>query len=461
MTRTIKTLLIANRGEIAVRIIRAARDLGLRTVQVVSTVDYDMLAARLADEVVEIGPAPANQSYLNIDRILAAAKESGADAIHPGYGFLSENAEFARRVEEMGLIFCGPDAETIERMGDKVNARAAAIAADVPVVPGSKGRITDIAEAITVAEEIGYPVMVKAAAGGGGRGIRVAHSRAELENTLPTAMNEARAGFGDDGLYVEAFIQRARHIEVQILGDGKSAIHLFERECSLQRRRQKVWEEAPAVMLPAAVREELCASAVRLAQEVGYRGAGTLEYLYDMDREAFYFIEMNTRIQVEHPVTEMITGVDLLREMILIAGGGSLTIGQEDVRCAGHAIEVRLNAENPANGFLPAPGVVETLKIPGGPGVRFDTGIYEGYGIPPYYDSLLGKLIVWDVSRARALDRLAGALGELSIGPGPTTAALYAALVRNADVRAGDVSTNWLESWLEEERMTALQSGSA
>ena len=461
MIPTIRTLLIANRGEIAVRIIRAARDLGIRTVQVVSAVDHDMLAARLADEVVEIGPAPANQSYLNIERILMAAKESGADAIHPGYGFLSESAEFARRVEKMGLVFCGPDADTIERMGDKVNARAAAIAANVPVVPGSKGRITDVAEAIAIAEEIGYPVMVKAAAGGGGRGIRVAHSRTELEKTFPTAMSEARAGFGDDGLYIEAFIQMARHIEVQILADGKSAIHLFERECSLQRRRQKVWEEAPAVMLPAAVREELCASAVRLAEEVGYRGAGTLEYLYDMDREAFYFIEMNTRIQVEHPVTEMITGVDLLREMILIAGGRPLTVGQENIQCVGHAIEVRLNAENPANNFMPAPGVVETLTIPGGPGVRFDTGIYEGYGIPPYYDSLLGKLIVWDVSRERVLDRLAGALGELVIGPIPTTASLHTALVGNVDVRAGDVSTNWLESWLEEERMTALQSGSA
>ncbi|GGO53694.1 acetyl-CoA carboxylase, biotin carboxylase subunit [Roseovarius pacificus] len=461
MTPTIRTLLIANRGEIAVRIIRAARDLGLRTVQIVSAADHDMLAARLADEVIEIGPAPANQSYLNIERILTAAKESGADAIHPGYGFLSENAEFARRTKEMGLVFCGPDADTIERMGDKVNARAAAIAANVPVVPGSRGRITDVAEAIAIAEEIGYPVMVKAAAGGGGRGIRVAHSRRELEKTLPTAMSEARAGFGDDGLYIEAFIQRARHIEVQILADGQSAIHLFERECSLQRRRQKVWEEAPAVMLPAAVREELCASAVRLAEEVGYRGAGTLEYLYDMDREAFYFIEMNTRIQVEHPVTEMITGVDLLREMLLIAGGRPLTVGQEDVQCVGHAIEVRLNAENPANNFMPAPGVVETLTIPGGPGIRFDTGIYEGYGIPPYYDSLLGKLIVWDVSRERALDRLAGALGELAIGPNPTTASLHTALVGNVDVRAGDVSTNWLEAWLEEDRMTALPSGTA
>lgn len=455
MAGKITKLLVANRGEIAVRIIRAARDLGIRTVQVVSAVDHDMLAARLADEVVEIGPAPAAQSYLNIERILAAAAESGADAIHPGYGFLSESGKFARRVQDMGLIFCGPDADTIERMGDKVNARATAIAANVPVVPGSQGRIAGLETAIAVAEEIGYPVMIKAAAGGGGRGIRVAQNREELEKTIPAAMSEARAGFGDDGLYIEAFIPRARHIEVQILGDGNSAVHLFERECSLQRRRQKVWEEAPAAMLPADVRDELCASAVRLAEQVGYRGAGTLEYLYDIDRNAFYFIEMNTRIQVEHPVTEMITGVDLLREMILVAGGSPLSLTQQQIRCHGHAIEVRLNAEDPDRGFFPAPGVVETFKVPGGPGVRFDTGIYEGYGIPPYYDSLLGKLIVWDATRQAALDRLAGALSELEIGPNPTTALLHSALVQNPDVRAGDVSTIWLERWLKDSGKTA------
>lgn len=450
MSETIKKLLIANRGEIAVRIIRAARDLGIKTVQVVSSADTEMLAARLADEVIEIGPGPAPKSYLNIERILTAIEGSGADAVHPGYGFLSESAEFARRVTEKGVIFCGPDATTIERMGDKANARMAAMAASVPVVPGSEGRIASVAAAVKVAEAIGYPVMVKAAAGGGGRGIRVAASKDELEKIVPEAMNEARAGFGDDGLYVEAFIQNARHIEVQILGDGKRAVHLFERECSLQRRRQKVWEEAPAVMLAPDVRKELCASAVRLAEQVNYRGAGTLEYLYDNDRKAFYFIEMNTRIQVEHPVTEMITGVDLLAEMLLIAGGTELSLRQEDLRCNGHAIEVRLNAENATKNFLPAPGVVDTLTVPGGPGVRFDTGIYAGYKVPPYYDSLLGKLIVWAGSREIAINRLAGALSELKIGPNPTTVDLHQKLVNDKDVRSGNVSTIWLEDWLRD-----------
>ncbi|WP_372921878.1 biotin carboxylase N-terminal domain-containing protein, partial [Roseovarius sp.] len=351
----IRKLLIANRGEIAVRIVRAARELGIRTVQVVSEADRDMLAARLADEVMVIGPAPASKSYLDVDAVLKAVAESGADAVHPGYGFLSESSEFARRVRELGVVFCGPDAETIHRMGDKVNARAAAIAAGVPVVPGSEGRITDTEAAIAAAEDIGYPIMIKAAAGGGGRGIRIANTPEELAATVPTAMQEARAGFGDDGLYLEAFLRCARHIEVQVLGDGTRAIHLFERECSLQRRRQKVWEEAPAVALPNDIRAELCVSAVRLAQGVNYRGAGTLEYLYDMDRKAFYFIEMNTRIQVEHPVTEMVTGVDLLREMLTIAGGAPLRLRQEDVSCTGHAIEVRINAEDPARNFLPAP----------------------------------------------------------------------------------------------------------
>lgn len=449
MSNTIKTLFIANRGEIAVRIIRAARDLGIKTVQAVSAADTDMLAARLADEVIDIGPSPATKSYLDIERVLAAIKASGADAVHPGYGFLSENAEFARRVTNMGVIFCGPDASTIERMGDKVNARQTAVTANVPVVPGSQGRIDSITSAIHDAEAMGYPVMVKAAAGGGGRGIRVAYSQEELERILPEAMSEARAGFNDDGVYLEAYIKNARHIEVQILADGKRAVHLFERECSLQRRRQKVWEEAPAVMLADDVRQALCASAVRLAEHVNYRGAGTLEYLYDKDRQSFYFIEMNTRIQVEHPVTEMITGVDLLAEMLRIAGGAELSLRQEDIRATGHALEVRLNAENPAKNFFPAPGVIETLTVPGGPGVRFDTGVYAGYKVPPYYDSLLGKLIVWANSREAALARMAGALSELEIGPNPTTVTMHRALVNNEDVRSGNVSTHWLEGWLE------------
>ncbi len=455
----IRKLLIANRGEIAVRIQRAARDLGIRTVQVASEADRDMLAARMADEVIVLGPPAASKSYLAVDRLLDALRDSGADAVHPGYGFLSENADFARAVTAMGRIFVGPDADTIERMGDKVNARQAAIAAGVPVVPGSEGRIEGLEQALSLAGEIGYPVMVKAAAGGGGRGIRVSHTAGELAAAIPTAMAEARAGFGDPGLYLEAYVEKARHIEVQILGDGEDVIHLHERECSLQRRRQKVWEEAPAAMLDPGLRAELCASAVRLSRAVRYRGAGTMEYLYDPKRQAFYFIEMNTRIQVEHPVTEMVTGVDLVREMLLIAGGGKLSMTQEDVRCTGHAIEVRINAENPARNFLPNPGHIETLRVPEGPGVRFDGGIYPGYRVPPFYDSLLGKLIVAGDSREQAFDRLAAALESLEIGPIATTAALHRALVQEPDMRAGAVSTRWLEDWLEGPGVAVIAEG--
>jgi acetyl-CoA carboxylase biotin carboxylase subunit len=454
----IRKLLIANRGEIAVRIQRAARDLGIRTVQVVSEADRDMLAARMADEVIVLGPPAASKSYLAVDRLLDALRESGADAVHPGYGFLSENADFARAVTAMGRIFVGPDADTIERMGDKVNARQAAIAAGVPVVPGSDGRIEGLEQALSLAAEIGYPVMVKAAAGGGGRGIRVSHTAEELASAIPTAMAEAKAGFGDAGLYLEAYIEKARHIEVQVLGDGEDVIHLHERECSLQRRRQKVWEEAPAAMLDPRLRAELCTSAVRLSKAVRYRGAGTMEYLYDPGRQAFYFIEMNTRIQVEHPVTEMITGIDLVREMLLIAGGGRLRMTQEDVQCIGHAIEVRINAEDPSRNFLPNPGQVETLRRPEGPGIRFDQGIYAGYRVPPFYDSLLGKLIVAGETREQAFDRMAEALEALEIGPIATTAALHRALVQEADLRAGNVSTRWLEDWLAGPGVPALEA---
>jgi acetyl-CoA carboxylase biotin carboxylase subunit len=445
----IQKLLIANRGEIAVRIIRAAKGLGIRTVQVVSEADRDMLAARLADDVVVIGPAAASKSYLDASRLLEALQTSEADAVHPGYGFLSENADFARAVEAMGRIFVGPEADTIERMGDKVNARQAAIAAGVPVVPGSDGRLDDVAQALTMADAIGYPVMVKAAAGGGGRGIRVARTPEDLAAAVPTAMAEAMAGFGDPGLYLEAYIENARHIEVQVLGDGETVVHLFERECSLQRRRQKVWEEAPAAMLDPDLRAELCASAVRLASAVRYRGAGTMEYLYDPQRRAFYFIEMNTRIQVEHPVTEMITGIDIVQEMLRVAGGSRLSVAQGDIACSGHAIEVRINAEDPTRKFMPNPGVLGTLNTPEGPGLRFDAGVYAGYRIPPYYDSLIGKLIVVGASRAEALDRLAQALDRLDIGPIATTVPLHRALVRDLEVRAGAVSTQWLERWLD------------
>jgi acetyl-CoA carboxylase biotin carboxylase subunit len=453
----ISKLLIANRGEIAVRILRAARELGIKNVQVHSTADTESLAVRMADEAVNIGPPHAAKSYLNIPAILDAAKQTGADAVHPGYGFLAENAGFADAVENAGLIFVGPKGDAIRVMGDKVAARAAAEAAGVPVVPGSDGRVDDPERARLVAQAIGFPVMIKAAAGGGGRGIRIAHDMSEFENLMPQASAEAKAAFGDGGLYIEKVIDRARHIEVQILGDGKRAIHCFERECSLQRRRQKVWEEAPSAVLPQAVREKLCDSAVALAEAVNYRGAGTIEYLYDDQSHHFYFIEMNTRIQVEHPVTEMITGIDLVREMIRIAGGESLRYAQKDVRMGGHAIEVRINAEDPAKNFMPFPGAVESLSVPGGPGTRFDTMLYPGYQVPPFYDSLLGKLIVWDETRDAAIGRMARALNELHVGGIKTTKPLHQLLAADPAVRQAQFHTRWLEPWLDQNahRLTA------
>ncbi len=446
----IKKLLIANRGEIAVRIIRAAQELGIATVQVHSAADTESLAVMMADEAVLIGPPMASKSYLNIANILKAAADTGADAVHPGYGFLAENADFADAVEAAGLIWVGPKGNSIRVMGDKVAARVAAQAAGVPVVPGSNGRIDDLAIARSIAQDIGFPVMIKAAAGGGGRGIRIAHDLEEFDRLMPQASAEAKAAFGDGGLYMEKVIERARHIEVQILGDGTNVIHCFERECSLQRRRQKVWEEAPSAAMPQAMRDQLCASAVALAKAAQYRGAGTLEYLYDDASGQFYFIEMNTRIQVEHPVTEMITGVDLVREMLRIAGGEPLRFRQDQIRLNGHAIEVRICAEDPAQGFKPGPGTVTSLKVPGGSGVRFDTMLFQGYTVPPFYDSLLGKLIVWDENRAAAIQRMSRALGELQVGGLPTTKPLHQALARDAGVQAGDFHTRWLEPWLEQ-----------
>jgi acetyl-CoA carboxylase, biotin carboxylase subunit len=446
---TIRKLLIANRGEIAVRIIRAARELGITTVQVHSAADAEMLAVKMADEAVNIGPPHAAKSYLSIENILKAAKDTGADAVHPGYGFLAENAGFADAVEAAGLIFVGPKGDAIRVMGDKVAARVAAEAAGVPVVPGSAGRVDDPEQAKAIALAIGFPIMIKAAAGGGGRGIRIAHDMAEFETLMPQASAEAKAAFGDGGLYIEKVIERARHIEVQILGDGTRAIHCFERECSLQRRRQKVWEEAPSAVLPSHVREKLCASAVALAEAVSYRGAGTLEYLYDDATHHFYFIEMNTRIQVEHPVTEMITGIDLVREMIRVAGGAPLSLTQDQVTMKGHAIEVRINAEDPAKNFQPAPGTVTGLTVPGGPGTRFDTMLYQGYQVPPFYDSLLGKLIVWDDTREAAIARMARALDELDVQGLSTTKPLHQLLATDGNVRRADFHTRWLEPWLE------------
>ncbi len=445
----IESLLIANRGEIAVRIIRAARELGIRSVQVYSQADAGSLAVRLADWSVEIGPPAAAKSYLNVEAILSAARETGADAIHPGYGFLAENADFADAVEAAGLIFVGPRGATIRLLGDKIAAREAAAEAGVPTVPGSAGRIGDMAAARALAERIGFPVLIKATAGGGGRGIRVANDSAEFERLTPQASTEAKSAFGDGGIYIEKLLEKARHIEVQVLGDGERVVHCFERECSLQRRRQKVWEEAPAPALPETARRRLCDAAVALARSVRYRGAGTLEFLYDEDRQDFYFLEMNTRIQVEHPVTECVTGIDLMREMIRIAGGEPLTLRQADIRLNGHAIECRINAEDPANDFMPAPGVVDSLMTPGGPGVRFDTMLYPGCAVPPFYDSLLGKLIVWDDTRANALNRLERALRELEISGVKTTKPLHQALAADANVRDANIHTRFLEQWLD------------
>jgi len=446
----IKKLFIANRGEIAVRIIRAARELGISTVQAVSAADRDMLAARMADEVAEIGPAHATRSYLAGPAILEAARRSGADAIHPGYGFLSENAAFAQSVEDAGLVFVGPKPETIRLMGDKARARTTAAQAGVPTVPGTGtgSERLDREALVSGAASIGFPVMVKAAAGGGGRGIRVAPDAGTLARVLIEARAEAKAAFGDDTLYLERFIPEARHIEVQVLGDGTNVVHLFERECSLQRRRQKIWEEAPSAALSPALRHELCSSAVRLAQSVSYRGAGTLEYLFDEAEGRFYFIEMNTRIQVEHPVTEMITGVDLVRDMIRIAAGERLRVSQADIAMRGHAIECRINAEDPARNFMPCPGTISAIAWPGGPGLRFDTHIYPGYTVPPFYDSLLGKLVVWDETRSDALARMARALGELRVDGIATTIPLHRQLVQETAVLEHRVHTGWLESWL-------------
>lgn len=442
-------LLVANRGEIAVRIIRAARDLGIATVAVHSDADTSALHVQIADEAVNIGPPAARKSYLNVAAILKAAAETGCDSVHPGYGFLAENAGFADAVVAAGMVFVGPSGDAIRLMGDKVAARSAAQAAGVPVVPGSMGRVADIESARHLLMETGFPVMIKAAAGGGGRGIRIAHNLAEFEAAFPQAAAEALAAFGDGGLYMEKVIPRARHIEVQVLGDGQDAVHCFERECSLQRRRQKVWEEAPAQALTDRAREDLCASAVRLARAVGYAGAGTVEYLYDDETGAFFFIEMNTRIQVEHPVTEMITGIDLVAEGLRIAAGAALRMRQSDIRVQGHAIEVRLNAEDPGRDFAPFPGTVDALRVPGGPGLRFDSMLYPGYQVPPFYDSLLGKLIVHAEDRPAALRRLSRALSELSIGGIKTTKPLFVALAEDPEVLAGAFHTRWLEGWLE------------
>lgn len=450
MTGSIRKLLVANRGEIAVRIIRAAQGLGIPTVAACSEADVDALPARLADEVRVIGPARADRSYLNGEALIAAALDSGADAIHPGYGFLSENAAFAQAVVEAGLVFVGPDAATIRQMGDKAEARRTAKAAGVPVVPGSPGELDSLEAALACAVEVGYPLLIKASAGGGGRGIRIAHDAEELAREFPLAQREAQAAFGSGAVYLERFIRQARHIEVQVLGDGQHAVHLFERECSLQRRRQKVFEEAPSPALSEAQRAALCESAVRLARQIGYRGAGTLEYLFDAVSGEFFFIEMNTRIQVEHPVTEMVAGVDLVQWMLRIAGGEPLSLSQAEIRLQGAALEMRINAEDPARNFFPSPGVVQSLSWPQGEGVRVDSHLFEGYRVPAYYDSLLAKVVVQGADRNEAFARAEQALAATRLTGMATTLPLHRLLLADAAVRDGQFDTGTLEPWLVE-----------
>ena len=445
-----RTLLVANRGEIALRVIRSARELGLRTVAVCSDVDVDAVHVRAADEHVVLGPAPATRSYLDVDAVLAAAARSGADAVHPGYGFLSERADFAAAVTAAGLVFVGPSADAIRLMGDKSLARSTAARAGVPTVPGSDGAVDSLEQALAVAGDLGFPLVLKAAAGGGGRGISVVRSAEELTAALPRARAEAAASFGDDEVYLERFVARARHVEVQVLGDGERVVHLCERDCSLQRRRQKVLEEAGAPDLPDTVRAAMAQAAVRLADAVGYCGAGTVEFLFDADRGEFFFIEMNTRIQVEHPVTEMVTGIDLVREQLTVAAGERLAFVQDDVRLRGHAIEVRINAEDPDRGFLPSPGTLTHLRLPGGPCVRFDAGCEAGGAVPPFYDSLLAKLIVWGETRETALARARRALDEVEIGGVTTTAPFLRSVLDLPDLVQATHHTTTLEDWLAE-----------
>jgi acetyl-CoA carboxylase, biotin carboxylase subunit len=439
-------ILIANRGEIAMRVIRACKELGIPTVAVHSTADADAMHVRFADESVCIGPPAAKDSYLNIPAILSACEITGADAVHPGYGFLSENARFAEILGDHGVHFIGPKAEHIRIMGDKIEAKRTAKKLGIPVVPGSEGGVTSDAQAAKVAGEIGYPVLVKAAAGGGGRGMKIARSEADMSTALATARSEAKAAFGDDAVYLEKYLEKPRHIEIQVLGDGKgNAIHLGERDCSIQRRHQKLWEEGPSPALNVAARDVIGETVAKAMREIGYLGVGTVEFLYEDGK--FYFIEMNTRIQVEHPVTEAITDIDLIFEQIRIAAGADLTLKQSDVRIHGHAIECRINAENPVS-FRPSPGKILHYHPPGGLGVRIDSAVYQGYSIPPYYDSLVGKLIVHGKTRTEALMRLKRALDEIVVDGIETTLPLFRALVRESAIIDGNYHIHWLEQFL-------------
>jgi acetyl-CoA carboxylase biotin carboxylase subunit len=439
-------ILIANRGEIALRVLRACKELGIPTVAVHSTADADAMHVRLADESVCIGPPAARDSYLNIPALLAACEITGADAVHPGYGFLSENARFAEILEEHNVHFIGPKPAHIRIMGDKIEAKRTAVRLGIPVVPGSDGGVGSDQEAIAVARTIGFPVLVKASAGGGGRGMKVARTADDLSNALATARAEAKAAFGDDAVYLEKYLEKPRHIEIQVLGDGQGrAIHLGERDCSLQRRHQKVWEESPSPALNLAARNEIGETVARAMRELQYLGVGTVEFLYEEGK--FYFIEMNTRIQVEHPVTEAITDIDLILEQIRVGAGADLQIAQDDVRFYGHAIECRVNAENPVS-FRPSPGKIVHYHPPGGLGVRVDSAVYHGYTIPPYYDSLVGKLIVHGRTRGECLMRLKRALDEFVVDGIETTLPLFRALVREKEIIDGEYHIHWLEEFL-------------
>ena len=441
-------ILIANRGEIALRVHRACQEMGIRTVAVHSEADSEAMHVKLADESVCLGPPPAARSYLHIPAIIAAAEITGAQAIHPGYGFLSENARFAEIVEAHGLTFIGPRPETIRLMGDKITAKRAAVEAGIPVVPGSDGAISDMTEARKVAKEVGFPVLIKAAAGGGGRGMKVAETEDKLESALQTASTEAKAAFGDGAVYIERYLGKPRHIEIQVMADEHgNVLHLAERDCSLQRRHQKILEEAPSVALNPEERSRIGEIVRAAVSKIGYRGAGTVEFLYENGE--FFFIEMNTRLQVEHPVTELITGIDLVREQIRVAAGLELEVTQGDIKVNGWSIECRINAENPYT-FTPSPGKVTEFHAPGGPGVRLDSGLYAAYSIPPYYDSLIGKLIVHGRDRHEAIMRLKRSLKEMVIGGIETTIPLHLDLLEEPDFISGNYHIRWLENWLAE-----------
>jgi acetyl-CoA carboxylase, biotin carboxylase subunit len=446
--RPIRRVLIANRGEIALRVIRACHELGVEAIQAYSEADRDSLPTQIADGSICIGPPPSNRSYLRGDVLIDAARTAKADAIHPGYGFLSENSRFARACETAGIIFIGPAAEAIELMGDKATARRIASEAGVATTPGSDGTVADAAAAHTIASQIGYPVLLKATAGGGGRGMRVVREEAQLATSFADAAREAQAAFGDGSLYVEKFLERVRHIEIQVLSDSDTVLHLGERDCSIQRRNQKLIEESPSPALDDAVRARIGDAAVRVCCKVGYVNAGTVEFILDAASGEFYFMEMNTRVQVEHPVTELVTGIDIVKNQIRIAQGERLRITQDDVQVIGHAIECRINAEDPSRDFAPSPGQVQSLRLPGGPGIRIDSHMYQGYRIPPYYDSLVAKVLAWGQDRAEALARMHRALSEMMLEGLSTTIPFHLRLLGDERFHRGDVHTRFVEDEL-------------